>query len=113
MVQGGDFVRSDGTGSFSIYDKPQFDDENFQVKHTGPGLLSMVRRYPSSRFSIPLYQAPPRVLSQLGGYSLSGQLGTQYQRMSILHHHSRGRFPRWQARSIWAGDRRDVGHKKD
>lgn len=43
MVQGGDFVRSDGTGSFSIYDKPQFDDENFQVKHTGPGLLSSVR----------------------------------------------------------------------
>ena len=42
MVQGGDFVRNDGTGSFSIYDKPQFDDENFDLKHTGPGLLSMV-----------------------------------------------------------------------
>lgn len=42
MVQGGDFVRSDGTGSFSIYDTPQFEDENFQLKHTVPGLLSMV-----------------------------------------------------------------------
>lgn len=44
MIQGGDFVRGDGTGSFSIYDTPQFADENFQVKHTIPGLLSMVSR---------------------------------------------------------------------
>lgn len=48
MVQGGDFVRGDGTGSFSIYDTPQFADENFQVKHTVPGLLSMVGYSPLS-----------------------------------------------------------------
>lgn len=34
--------RTDSLGSFSIYDTPQFEDENFQVKHTVPGLLSMV-----------------------------------------------------------------------
>jgi len=40
MLQGGDFTNGDGTGGESIYGE-KFADENFKLKHTRPGLLSM------------------------------------------------------------------------
>lgn len=91
MIQGGDFINGDGTGTFSIYGG-KFADENFTVKHTQPGLLSMAN---SGKDTNGCQVRCPYSISLI-----EPALNQRDIRSIVLHHYRRDAFLGRQTRSI-------------
>ena len=84
MIQGGDFTAGNGTGGESIYGE-KFEDENFDLKHEKPLLLSMANAGPGT--------SPVEYLTRK---SLQKLTGHRNKWLSIFHYDCTNAASRWQ-----------------
>ena len=105
MLQGGDFMNGDGTGSTCIYGTQSFADENFTRRHDVAGLLSMAVSLIPRPDAPPLPMPTPSRTRYRSSATDPAELRPRHQRLPILHHVRGDAAPQRQARCVRPGGR--------